>query len=96
MASLEERVTQLELELHKLREKVTDTHTLAAHADQDVANFRDEIRAQTRMINALRQTQVEHYNHHQADLAEVRAEVRAGFSTIVCMLERLMPPEDNS
>lgn len=55
MASLEERVSAMEQEIIVLRERVTDTHTLAAHADRDVAQFRTELRAQTRLLNANRE-----------------------------------------
>jgi chromosome segregation ATPase len=75
MSSLEERVAALEAEVTRLREQTTDTHTLAAHADSDVAEFRSELRAQTRLINALRETQVEHYLEHKADTGQVKAEV---------------------
>lgn len=83
--SLEERLTALEAEVAELRERVTDTHTLAAHADRDVAEFRDEIRAQTRLLNANRQ-----------DLTELREQMQTGFAQvgqgmaqIVAMLGRL-------
>jgi hypothetical protein len=81
MSSIEERVTTL-------RERATDTHTLAAHADRDVAEFREEIRAQTKLLNAtrldmikLRENEAEHYG-----------ELRAGISQIVRMLEGLTGP----
>jgi chromosome segregation ATPase len=63
---LEQRLAAVEQEIIALREQVTDTHTLAAHADRDVAEFRTELRAQTQLLNLtrldmaeLRGTQVE-------------------------------------
>jgi len=63
---LEQRLAAVEREVIALREQVTDTHTLAAHADRDVAEFRTELRAQTQLLNltrldmgTLRETQVE-------------------------------------
>lgn len=66
MATIEERLAALEAEVIELREKVTDTHTLAAHADRDVAEFRGELRAQTDLINITR-----------LDMGELRTDVGA-------------------
>lgn len=89
---LEQRLAAVEREVTALREQTTDTHTLAAHADHDVAEFRTELRAQTRLIVALRETQVEqgekidaHYAQHRADVAELKV----GISQIVSMLGAL-------
>lgn len=75
---LERRVTSLETGL-------ADVRTLAAGADRDVANFRAEIRGQTRMIEALRETQVDHYNEHKADHAKIQIRL----TQIIRMLESL-------
>ncbi|GIE46782.1 hypothetical protein [Actinoplanes nipponensis] len=61
-------------------------------ADRDVAEYRSELRAHTRMLNALRETQVSHYAEHKADAAEIKAEaaeIKAGLAHIVRLLEGL-------
>lgn len=100
---LEQRLAAVEREVIALREQATDAHTLAAHADRDVAEFRAELRAQTQLILALRETQVEHHAEHKADTAQVAAELTAlrtemvvrfdqvhgGLEQIVSMLDAL-------
>lgn len=92
MATVEERLAALEAEVTALREKVTDTHTLAAHADRDVAEFRDELRAQTQLINFTRLDVTE----LRTELVELRTEmvgkfdqVNSGLHVITRMLEGL-------
>lgn len=99
MATVEERLAALEQAVTELRQKQTDTHTLAAHADRDVAEFRDELRDQTKLINLTRLDMSE----LQDDMGELRdettelrvemnqrfAEVNAGLTQIVDMLGRL-------
>jgi uncharacterized protein involved in exopolysaccharide biosynthesis len=104
--SLEDRVAALEAQVTELREQVTDTHMLAAHADRDVAEFRQELRAQTRLITALRETQVEHSNDTaelktdvavlKVDVADLKvdvAEIKGGIGNIVTMLTELINRE---
>jgi chromosome segregation ATPase len=94
--SIEERLAALEAEVQQLREQVTDTHTLAAHADRDVGGFRSELRAQTRLINLNRQDMTG-LRRDMADLrielgslmADLRGETRAGFAAIGRMLQQL-------
>jgi len=89
MSTLEERVAALEAEVTRLREQTTDTHTLAAHADRDVAEFRNELRAQTRLISALRETQVAHYAEQKADTAQVKVEVTALRAEMVAKFDQV-------
>jgi predicted nucleic acid-binding Zn-ribbon protein len=97
---LNRRVTAVERELVAMREHITDTHTLAAHADRDVAEFRSELRAQTQLISALRETQVEQgavlrqhsevLRQHSEALGEIRVTLdgqAAGLAHIVRLLE---------
>ena len=65
--------------------RVLRAEAAAAGADRDVAEYRSELRAHTRMLNALRETQVEHFSEHKADTAEIKA----GLTQIVRMLEGL-------
>ena len=71
----ERRLAAVEAELPLLRSEAIATRALAAGADQDVADVRSELRAHTRMLTALRETQVAHYNEHKADAAELKADV---------------------
>ena len=69
------RLAAVEAELPLLRAEAVATRALAAGADQDVADVRTEVRAHTGMLNALRETQVAHYNEHKADAAELKADI---------------------
>jgi hypothetical protein len=86
---LEQRLAAVEAalanELPVLRAEAAAARALAAGADRDVAEYRSELRAHTRMLNALRETQVAHYGEHKADAAEIKA----GLSQIVRLLEGL-------
>jgi X-X-X-Leu-X-X-Gly heptad repeat protein len=100
---LERRVaaveTTLASELPVVRAEAAAARALAAGADRDVAEYRSELRSHTQMLNALRETQVEHYIEHKADAAELKAgvgelkssvgELKAGLAQIVRMLEGL-------
>lgn len=89
------RVTALEQELATTRVEVAEARALAAGADRDVADYRAEVRAQTRLIGALRDTQVEQGRtlaEHGAELTAVRtdvAEIKGGIRHIVTLLEGL-------
>ncbi|MFI7540816.1 hypothetical protein [Actinoplanes sp. NPDC049599] len=71
----ERRHAAIEAEISLLRAEAVATRALAAGADHDVAEVRSELRSHTRMLNALRETQVAHYNEHKADAAELKADV---------------------
>lgn len=88
MSSLDDlgrRVDAVEAELPVVREEAAAARALAAGADRDVAEYRAELRGHTRMLNALRETQLEHYAEHKSEVGEVRA----GVALIVRMLEGL-------
>jgi chromosome segregation ATPase len=100
MEELEQRLTAVEREVTALREQATDTHTLAAHADRDVAEFRTELRAQTRLISALRETQVgqgqelasqgERLTSLYEDVTALRTEMVARFDQVHGGLEQIV------
>jgi hypothetical protein len=88
MSSLEDlaqRVAAMEAELAVVRQEAAAARALAAGADRDVAEYRAELRAHTRTLGALRETQLEHYAEHKADAAEIKA----GIVQIVHLLEGL-------
>lgn len=59
LEDLARRLTALEEELAEVRQDAAAARALAAGADRDVAEYRAEMRQQTRLLNALRETQVE-------------------------------------
>ncbi len=63
MASLEDleaRVIALEEKVQHVREDAAAARVLAGAADRDVAEFKQTLKAHTTVLNALRETQVEH------------------------------------
>jgi len=96
---LAQRVTVLEHEVARLREQAALTSSdaagarvLAAGADHDVSEVRAELRAHTRALNALRETQLEQGQTQrelqatQRELLETQLEqgqrMSDGFSTL--------------
>lgn len=93
---IEQRISAVEREIAGLREELrrvgddaSAARTLAAGADRDVAELRAQLRAHTRVLNALRETQLEmrvEMNEMRAELRGeidgLRTEMRAGFSTM--------------
>jgi chromosome segregation ATPase len=94
--NLARRVSAIEAEVPEIR-------TLAAGADRDVADLGAKVDANTTLLEALRKTQVEHYQELKADIGTLRgeftslrgefrssrAEMRAGFAHIAQLLEGL-------
>lgn len=88
MSSLEEleaRVSAMEDELAEVRREAAAARALAAGADRDVADYRAELRGHTRVLTALRETQLNHYADHKSDTAEIKS----GLAHIVNLLEGL-------
>ena len=91
----ETRLATLEGEVTRLREQVALTSSdaaaarvLAAGADHDVAEVRAELRAHTQVLNALRDTQLEHVREMREGFAKQGQEIskqgqemREGFTT---------------
>jgi chromosome segregation ATPase len=75
---LEARVERLERAVVDLRNDAAAARVLAGAADRDVSEFRHELKAHTRSLNALRETQVEHGQR----LDELDRKVSDGFSTV--------------
>ena len=93
--NLERRVTAVEAEVAEVRREAAAARAPASGADRDVADYRAEMRAHTRGLEALRQTQLEHHAEHKGDLADFRAgvetrfaEVNAGLRAIVGLLQK--------
>lgn len=62
-----------------------------AGADGDVAEYRAELRGHTRVLSALRETQLEHYGQHKAGAAEIKS----GLAQMVRLLEGLSGPDSS-
>jgi len=61
-----------------IRQEAAAARALAAGADRDVADYRAEMRSQTRLLNALRETQVEQaadISGMKTDINEMRADI---------------------
>jgi chromosome segregation ATPase len=69
--TLDDRVTNLEREMKDVRRDVADTRLLASGASEEVGHLRLELRAHTKTLEALRETQLEQ-----------RDEMRAGFAKV--------------
>ncbi|MGW7786962.1 hypothetical protein [Streptomyces tricolor] len=57
---LRRRLEALEAEVHDMREEQAATRHLAVNSDRDVAALREQRRADVQLMQALRQTQLEH------------------------------------
>jgi chromosome segregation ATPase len=59
LEDLEQRMAAMEAELAIVRQEAAAARALAAGADRDVAEYRAELRGHTRVLGALRETQLE-------------------------------------
>lgn len=59
MDDVRRRLEALEAEVDRLRDDAAHTRALSAMADRDAADVRATARANTQMLNALRETQLE-------------------------------------
>jgi len=60
VAALEAEVARLQVELDHTRQDAVAARVLATGADRDVSDVRSQLRAQRQLLQALRDTQVEH------------------------------------
>lgn len=85
LEELEQRIAAMEAELAIVRQEAAAARALAAGADRDVAEYRAELRGHTRVLSALRETQLDHYAEHKADAVEIKSRL----AHIVNLLESL-------
>jgi chromosome segregation ATPase len=90
MEELEGRVSALEGQMRYVREDAAAARVLAGGADRDVAALAAKLDAQTRLMEALRETQVEDHGHiaelqrgvtrleRRFEISEQRSEQRFG------------------
>jgi hypothetical protein len=82
---LDARVTSLEQQMTAVSAEAKAAFVLAREADRDVFVTRDKLNAHTKVLNALRQTQLEHgekLREHDARFDGLEREMRNGFSTL--------------
>lgn len=87
---LEARVAALEARLVEVAADASAARELAAGADRDVSEVRAELRAHTRALNALRETQVEHgraIGNLQEQMNRGFAEMRGRFDQTAAGME---------
>jgi|tagenome__1003787_1003787.scaffolds.fasta_scaffold20654828_2 hypothetical protein len=85
-------IRQLRAEIALVAADAQAARTLAAGADRDVSEVRAELRAHTRVLNALRETQAEQgraiaalrgeFTELRGEFTELRLEMRTGFATL--------------
>jgi chromosome segregation ATPase len=88
MASLEDleaRVTALEEQGRQSRQDAAAARILAGAADRDVSDFKQTLNSHTQVLNALRETQVEHGQR----LDQLEAKVDSGFTKMNIGMERM-------
>jgi chromosome segregation ATPase len=85
LEDLEARVSALEGQMRHVREDAAAARVLAGGADRDVSALASRLDAQTRLLEALRETQVEHGERlaaHDRRFDRLESEMRRGFSTV--------------
>ena len=101
-------IRQLRADLAVVAADAQAARTLAAGADRDVSEVRAELRAHTRVLNALRETQVEQgraiaslrdeFGQLRGEFADLVVEMRVGFATLASGMgdiTRLLQPRDD-
>jgi chromosome segregation ATPase len=89
---LEARVTAVEHEIRRVGENAAAARVLAVGADRDVADLKVKLDAHTKVLSALRETQLEHgerLNSLEAEMRQGFAKLGAGMSYIPILLEHL-------
>jgi chromosome segregation ATPase len=82
---LEARVTHLEHSVTDARRDAAAARVLAGAADRDVSEFRQELKAHTKTLNALRETQLEHgqrLDSLETKMDAMDRKMSDGFSTV--------------
>jgi predicted nucleic acid-binding Zn-ribbon protein len=82
---IRDRVKTLEVQMADVRADATAARALATAADRGVSEVRVELRPHTGVLNALRETQLEHGRQiaeHGRQIVGLRTEMREGFAKI--------------
>ena len=88
----DDAIRELRAEIALVAADAQAARTLAAGADRDVSEVRAELRAHTRVLNALRETQAQQgraiaelrgeFTGLRGEFTELRLEMRTGFATL--------------
>jgi chromosome segregation ATPase len=102
MASLEDlesRVTALEEQMRDTRQDAAAARVLAGTADRDVSEFKQTLNGHTKVLNAVRETQIE--DHHdiaalktevgslKTEVGSLRADMTSGFTKVNVGMEQI-------
>lgn len=82
---LEARVAALESQIVLIRQDAAAARVLAGGADREVSTFGAKLDAQKRLIEALRETQIEHggrLDNLERRLDSLEREMRSGFAKL--------------
>jgi hypothetical protein len=100
LEDLARRVAALEAEIAVLRQEAAAARALAAGADRDVSDYRSELRGHTRVLGALRETQLEQgqaitglgekVDHLAGTVGHIRDQHGASLNDIVGLLNQLI------
>jgi hypothetical protein len=85
MEELEARVTALENQVGAIRQDAAAARVLAGGADRDVSAFGAKLDTHKKLLDALRETQIEHgeiLKGHSREFVELKAEMRGGFADV--------------
>ncbi len=91
------RVTAMESEIAVVRQEAAAARALAAGADRDVAEYRAELRGHTRVLGALRETQLEQGRaiiRLSATVGHIRDQHGASLAHITDLLSQLIERDD--
>ena len=87
--NIAERVSRLEASVADARKDAAAARILAGGADRDVSEMRTELKAHTKVLNALRETQVEQgkemrggFAQVESRFAKVEGDMREGFAQV--------------
>lgn len=92
VASMRERSAQTQADVNVAVSQASDARRLASGASADVTDVEQAQRGTNRVIEALRETQLEQGERIDQNFAEVKsdiAELKVGLTQIVSMLEGL-------
>ena len=93
VSALEDEMAQVRDEAAQARADAAAARVLSAGADRDVSEVRAELRAHTRAISALRQTQVD-FDRRLSSMERTTqagfAEMRGGFATLQAGMQRIV------
>lgn len=95
MEELEQRLTALEHDVQQIRQDAAAARVLAGGADRDVSAFATRLDAQTRLLQALRETQVEQgerFNQLERKVDQGFGALATGQAEITTLLNRLAGP----